>query len=232
MRYVQVLTALAAACLTTACHGVDSSTVATHQIRAEMTLTADGYGETEVVVQLEARNHTLGYVELEGGEQMVVHARGYDLPLDERWLDYHTDVPTDRGETEFQIRLERVYDVHAPDSWVRMPQGFHLYRNPGVYLLDWDVIPIEWDVISDDAMTVAVDGPCIDRFEEDIAPRRDVGALVLRPGDLYVDEYWDGELCELTVTVERRRPGQVDSAFGGGFITATQVRESRILVEY
>lgn len=226
------LLTLAAALLATACHSVDSSQVATEDIRAELTVTSDGSGVIEVIAELEVEGHALGYVELVGGEALRVHARGYDLPMEARWFDYHVDVPVDRGEIEFQVRLERIYGRHAPDSWVQLPPRFDLYRNPGVYLLDWDVIPIEWDVIAGDEMRVAVDGPCVAAWERYVPARRDVGAVVLRPGDLAIDDGWDGSLCELDVTVERLRPGRLDPAFGGGFITAKQVRTSRVRVAY
>lgn len=220
------------ALLATACHSVDSSEVDTHDIRAEMTVTADGSGRAEVIAELEAEGHAFGYVELVAGEVLRVHARGYDVPMSERWYDYHADLPVDRGETEFQIRLERIYGTHAPDSWVQLPPRFDLYRNPGVYTLGWDVIPIQWDVIADDEMTVRVDGPCVEAWERYIPARADVGAVALRPHDLIIDEHWDGSLCDLAVTVERVRAGRLDRAFGGGFIEAKQVREGVIRVAY
>lgn len=222
----------AAALFATACHSVDSSEVATHDIRAEITVTADGSGGAEVIAELEAEGHAFGYVELVAGEVLRVHARGYDVPMDERWYDYHADLPVDRAETEFQIRLERLYGAHAPDSWVQLPPRFDLYHNPGVYLLGWDVIPIQWDVIADDEMRVRVDGPCIETWERSIPARADVGAVVLRPGELVADEHWDGSRCDLEVDVERVRPGRLDRAFGGGSIEAKQVRSSVIRVAY
>lgn len=231
MRHHHLLVA-AASLLATACHSIDSSQVATEDIRAELTVTADGSGTTEVVASLEAQGHAFGYVDLVPGEALRVHARGYDLPLAENWYDYSTEVPLDRSNTEFQIRLERIYGAHAPDSWVNLPVRFDVYPTYGVYQVDWDVIPVEWDVISDDEMRVTIDGPCIAEWERYVPGRADVGAVVVRPGDLYVDSDWDGSTCALDVTVERLRAGRLDPAYGGGHITARQVRTSRVLIGY
>lgn len=223
---------LVTALFATACHSVDSSTVPTDAMHAALTITSDGSGSTEVVAELEVEGHAFGYVELVAGEVLRVFARGIDRPMQERWFDYHADVPVDRGATEFQIRLERVYGRHAPDSWVQLPHRFDVYVNRGVYRLGWDVIPIEWDVMSDDEMRVVVDGACIDAWERWIPAGGDVGGVVLRPGDLAIDEDWDGSVCELDVVVERVRAGRVDPAFAGGQIIAKQVRTGRIRVGY
>lgn len=226
------IAAFATLLLTTGCHGVDSSAVDTEDIEAHLILTADGDGETEVVAELKPIGDAFGFVDLVSGEALRVHAAGIDRPLESRWFDYHAEVPTDRGGTEFQVRFERLYGNHAPDSWVELPAPFDFYRLPGRYALSWDILPIQWDRIADDPMTLRIEGPCIEDFTRTLSPGRDNGALFLRPGQLRVREHWDGSTCELTITGERVRRGRIDRRFAGGDIVARQVRTMRVWVEY
>ena len=226
------IAALAALTFTTGCHGVDSHEVDTEDIKAHLVVSSDGRGSTEVVAELKPIGDLFGFVDLVAGESLRVHAYGMESTLHSRWFDYHTDLPVDRGGVEFQVRLERIFGTHAPDSWVELPPGFEFYRSPGVYSLTWDALPIEWDIISDDPIELEVDGPCITGYERTLPAGRDNGVLVLRPGDLIPTSTWDGEVCELTVTAERMRQGRLDRAFAGGGIVAKQVRQTRVLVDW
>lgn len=223
----------AALCLSaaTGCHSVDSTQVDTNDIHAQITVTARGGGDTEVVAQLTPEGSLFGFLELAPGENLRVHARGYDARLEPRWYDYQTNLPIDYGETEFQVRLERIWGAHAPDSWVRLPHRFDLYHLGGIYSLTYDAIPIEWDVISDDEMRVNVEGSCIDDYEARVPAYRDAGVVMLPPYTLAPRAHWDGGPCTLDITVERVRYGRLDPAFDAGTIKAQQVRKMSVVVE-
>ncbi len=226
------IAALAALAFTTGCHSIDSHEVDTEDIEAHLIVSSDGRGEADVTAELKPLGDSFGFVELVAGESLRVNAYGMDRALENRWFDYHTELPVDRGGVEFQVRLERIFGTHAPDSWVELPPGFEFYRTPGVYSLTWDALPIEWDIITDDEMRLEIDGPCIVEYERTLRPGRDNGVLVLRPGDLIPHSGWDGDVCELTVTAERVRQGRLDRHFAGGGIIAKQVRETRVLVDW
>lgn len=226
-------TLIAALCLTalTGCHSVDSAQVDTDDINAQITVTARGTGDAEIVAQLSPERSVFGFLELAPGENLRVHARGFESRLEPRWFDYQTYLPLDYGETEFQVRLERVWGAHAPDSWVRMPHRFDLYRLGGLYSLSYDAIPIEWDVISDDEMRLTVSGACVEDYERHISIGRDAGVVIVPPYTLMPKAHWDGGPCELEITVERYRFGSLDRAFGSGNIKARQLRQMSVLVE-
>lgn len=231
MRALNLL-ALATLTFTAGCHSIDSHEVDTEDIEAHLIVESDGRGETEITAELKPLGDSLAFVELVAGESLRVNAYGMDRALANRFFDYHTELPVDRGGVEFQVRLERIFGTHAPDSWVELPLGFDFYRTPGVYSLSWDAIPIEWDFIADDEMRFEVDGPCISGEDFTLSRGRDNGVLILRPGDLMPYSSWDGDICELTVTAERVRTGRLDRNFAGGGIVAKQVRETRVLVEW
>jgi len=226
------LLALAALTFTTGCHGVDSHEVDTEDIKAHLIVSSDGRGETEITAELKPIGDSLAFVDLVAGETLRVNAYGMDRALESRWFDYHAELPLDRGGVEFQVRLERIFGTHAPDSWVELPARFEFYRTPGVYSLSWDALPIEWDLIADDPMHIEIDGPCIVEYDRTLSPGRDNGALILRPGDLIPHSGWDGDVCELNVTAERVRTGRLDRHFAGGGIIAKQIRQTQVLVEW
>lgn len=226
------LLALAALTFTTGCHGVDSTDVDTEDIEAHLVISTDGRGEADVVAELKPIGHSLAFVELVPGEALRVSARGIEATLHDRWLDYHAELPVDRPGTEYQIRLDRQFGTQAPDSFVEMPPGFELYRLPGVYSVDYDIIPIQWDRIADDKMKVTIEGPCISDFERTLTPFRDGGEMIVYPGQLYPRSDWDGSICELEVKAERIRQGRLDRHFADGGIIAKQVREMRLYVEW
>lgn len=226
------LLALATLTFTAGCHSVDSTNVDTEDMEAHLIVRSDGRGETDVTAELKPVGDSMAFVDLVAGESLRVHAYGMDRELESRWFDYHAEMPVDRGGVEFQVRLERIFGSHAPDSWVELPPDFEFYRTPGVWSLTWDALPIEWDIISDDEMKVEIEGGCIADYERFFSRGRDNGVLVLRPGDLIPRSSWDGSVCELTVTAERIRRGRLDHHFAGGGIVAKQVRQTRLMVEW
>ncbi len=226
------LLALAALTFTTGCHGVDSHEVDTEDIEAHLVVSTDGRGEADIVAELKPIGDGFGFVDLVGGETLRVRARGLETTLHSRWLDYHAELPVDRGGAEFQIRLDRQFGTPAPDSYVELPPGFELYRLPGIYSLDYDIIPIQWDRVANDKMKIEIEGHCIDDFERTLTPGRDDGALIVYPGRLHPRSDWDGSICELEVTAERIRAGRLDRHFADGGIIAKQVRQMRFYVEW
>jgi hypothetical protein len=228
MRFM--ITLLTASLAISGCQSVRSSSVATEHMRADITISVDGTYTAEVAVQLRHEDSSLVYVDLDRGERLVASSSAYQAELEPGFYDYRATLPLAPDDSLVSVGLERTRGVDAPYSVVELPTPFRLYPNAGVFSLAYDVIPLEWDRLSDDEMVIEIEGQCIWDESRYIAPFADLGVALIEPGDLRPRDLWKGDLCPLEITITRIRHGHLDRGFARGEISATQVRQMDILV--
>lgn len=226
MRQPLLLIAASAALL--ACERVDSSTVATAEIEAHVTVVSDGHG-ADVTARLELDGHHLTYVELGAGDALSANVDGFvsrltAAPALSDYLEYGAHLPADEGPVE--VRLHRPNWPGATLTAL-LPPAFELYRLPGEYWLAEDIIPIRWSHPTYEDVRLTVSGRCIADFQRVIA---DDGQTDLLPGDLWPKSSWDGDTCRVTVSLVRVDVGRVDPRLASGSIEAVQLRETSLRI--
>ncbi len=224
----QLLLTIAAVAALTACERVDSSTVATQEIEAYVTVVSDGHG-AEITARLELDGSHLTYVELGAGDALSANIDGNvtrltPAPALSDYLEYEGVLPVDWGPVE--VRLHRPNWPSAVLTAV-LPEPFELYGLPGEYWLAEDIVPIRWSHPTYGEALLQVTGRCISDYERVIA---DDGQIDLLPGDLWPNSSWDGDTCPLTVTLERGDIGAVDARLANGSIETIQVRATGLHV--
>lgn len=235
MRRFTLSAAVVALATLSGCAQMSSGEVATHDIQANIKVTADGSGDTFVSAELthdRADWHT--YVNLNGGDALHVSAAGRTRTMGEsdvfNIVGYGARMPVDRGGTEFQISFDRPAFESAPDSFVRLPRDFVLLPPArSVYDVDRDPVLLEWAGLSRDEMLLSFEGSCIS--DERYGMTVDTGFFLLEPGMVAPHPSWDGRPCEIRVTAERVRGGQLDAAFAHGSIEASQLRTTYFWIE-
>jgi len=199
-------------------------------MRADITVTSDGSSTVEVNAELRHEDSSLVFVDLDAGERLVASSSDYQTELHAGFYDYRATLPVSSSADLISVGLERVRGIDAPYSVVELPTPFRLYPNAGVFSLSEDLIPLEWDRLSDDEMEVTIKGHCISDQTLYIGRFEDRGVALVEPGDLLPRPQWDGDLCPLEIEVKRSRKGQLDGGFSHGDIEAHQVRSMDILV--
>ena len=214
------------------CQSVDSDNILTSGMYADISATADGRGETEIRTTLYLeRPSSLNYIELEGGDLLTAFAPdgSRQIMRESQFLGittYSADFDLDDGGTEFIIAFTRDVDSGAPDSSVILPEAFDIL-NPQAetYSRDSDDIIIDWaPTDSGDDVDIQITGGCIE--SELIAVEGDPGTHTISAGTL-VKLQGEGiaNACDLTVTITKSAPGDLDPAYGfGGEIDGHQVR--------
>jgi uncharacterized protein YcfL len=228
MRFISTL--LVAAFALTGCQSIRSGSVSTEHMRADITVTSDGSSSVEVNAELRHEDSSLVFVDLDRGERLVASSSEHQAELRAGFYDYNAHLPISSSQDLISIGLERIQGIDAPYSVVELPTPFRLYPNASIFSLAYDVIPVEWDRLSDDEMQVEIEGNCITDRTLYIGRFEDNGIALIEPGDLTPRPHWDGGLCPVEITVKRSRKGQLDSGFSRGEIVAHQVRTMDILV--
>jgi hypothetical protein len=230
-----MLTVTAAALTLSGCAQMTSSEVATHDIEARITLTANGDGATLIEAELmHDRSTWATFIDLTGGDALQVSTEGRTRTMSSseafNVVGYGARIPVDRGGTEFNIDLSRPAFDSAPNSHVQLPPRFRLFTPVrSTYDVDYDTIVLEWDDPSRDTMLLNFEGSCI--RDVDYGLTHDEGMFLLRPGMLEAQGHWDGSPCEVRVTAQRVRTGHLDPAFASGTIEAQQVRHTLFWIE-
>lgn len=135
------------------------------------------------------------------------------------------NVPDGASYTVSLLRRSRSTD--ALESTVTMPQAFDLLSPSSNHTLSRssDPVQVEWS-ISEENTTVEVDvtTTCVNEreYRYQTSVDQDTGTIQLDAGEIDSDSVSGS--CSTTLTLARVRLGQLDSAYGGGSISARQVR--------
>jgi hypothetical protein len=219
------------------CLSVESSSITTQGMHADLTVEADGTGQSLASAELTVGGDLSNvYVDLVGGDQLVA-SEGQVSRIMTRQNDvigrvwYEAVLPTDAEGTEFHIALERPpgSGVSAPDSVVVLPAGFDITAPaPGTSQSRGAALTVTWQPGRADSMTIEVSGFCIAPALFGVPPNATsytIGASQLRA--------LDGQppsSCDIGIVIVRSRAGSVDPAFGeGGSFEARQVRSVTVV---
>lgn len=226
-RFILIPTLLASL---VACESVDSSSVLTDGMYADMTATADGSGSSVVVAVLKVGGATSNtYVTIEGDDllQAAVGETTEDMEMHTlgEYRDYSSTFAVDAEDSLFTVAFIRTVDAGAPASTMSLPAAFDL-SGPA----SEDVIPRDQDISfswspsgSSDNMSYRVTGECF--FDAYVQVDGDPGTAVIPAGTLEPVDEENPAACEATLTLIRARPGSLDAGFGeGGTTNGRQVR--------
>lgn len=224
--HVLALAALTLA--TSACEDISSSDLLTSGMSAVVYGTADGSGETEVLVELRAGGRLSNtMVDLQGDDTLTAAAGEDSVSLSKQTLgNYHNYVgtlPVEAAGTEITVSLDRTVDAGAPSSVLTLPDPFE-FGTTGDALGPAQDLQFDWTPAEgSDEMEVLVNGDCIVLWAKELDG--DPGAFSIPGDEITVVGDEGGETCPITVTLRRARGGQLDAAFEEGGIV--QGRQSR-----
>ncbi len=221
----------------TGCFTVESNSLGTDEISAEMELEADGEQTHARVVLREGGSTSNNFVRVSEEDQLKVDDGTRALLLREQSLAtfyyYTQDFTAQAAGTLFTFSLVRELDGGAPDSTASLPEPFTITGpDPeSAWSRTSEAIPLSWDPPAPgDTMRLVLKGACIEPVELDLDT--DVGAWFIRQSDLVSLDGTEAESCQLNLTLSRVRPGVMDTRFAkGGFIEASQVRTLELVLD-
>ncbi len=222
----------AALLLLVGCESVSSEDVATDAMYASFEATGEGEGVHATAILKVGGASATTYVNLEGGDRLVVEAGGVEVEMTESFVSdlyiYDADLSSVEVDTELVFRLERDSGDDALDSRCSLPMGLSVSAPEPVETLSRaiDDLEIAWSPSGQqDPVRAVVSGDCI--WDELVEPQGDPGAATVPAGTLVSLDEENPAACVARVEVQRRRAGTVDPAFGeGGSIVCQQVAGS------
>jgi hypothetical protein len=214
---------------------VDSTDVRTSGIYAKYQAISNG-DETHLTARLlVGGNESNTDMRLTESDRLrgTVDTESKDLTDDNNNQMYEAFFAETAGGTDVKIAFTRGdEDEDAPNSTAVLPEGFTLAgvaNNESISRMD-DLV-ITWDPSGDDDdMAWTLEGDCIKNNNFDLS-QADTGTVTLAAGDVEPFNTDDAdETCEVTFTLDRTRPGSVDTHFnddsdGRGSFDAIQRRE-------
>lgn len=226
-RFILVPTLLSAL---VACEAVDSSSVLTDGMYADMTATADGSGDTVVVAVLKVGGATSNtYVTIEGDDLLQASAgetvQDMEMHTLGEYRDYSSTFAVDAEDTLFNVAFLRTVDAGAPSSTMSLPAAFDLSGPaPEDVISRGEDFSISWSPSgSSDSMSYRVTGECF--FDAYVQLDGDTGTATIPAGTLKPVDEDNPAACEATLTLIRARLGSLDAGFGeGGTTNGRQVR--------
>lgn len=231
MTHLPLIIALAAT-VCVGCESVDSDNILTSGMSANIRATSTGDGQTTIRATLYLEEPgSLDYIELEGDDVLTAYAPdgAVQIMSESQFAGatrYTAEFDADDGGSEFIVALTRTVDDGAPDSRVTLPAQFDIAPlASSTYSRAEDSIDIQWSPASSgDDVDIEVSGPCIRPTL--IAVDNDPGAYTVAAGTLEQREGDNvADACEITITVTRSTPGQLDPGYGyGGSISGEQIR--------
>ena len=217
---------------TPGCESLESGSVMTQGLYADMVAQATGDGTTEVQAWLRVGGALSNvYVDLVPGDELVATVAGSSRTMQRKNVGdlvwYVAELAVDDEDALVRVALERADAEDAPDSRVTLPAPFELTAPPAgvTYSRASEPIIVRWAPSGeDDEIHVNVTGPCIDLHAPSVSG--DLGQLAIPASTLIWSDYAADVTCTADITVARVRHGQLDPAYGeGGQIVAEQVRQ-------
>ncbi len=220
---------------TTACtEPIKGDEVLTAEMVAGLDVTCDGGTSVATAAFTYGSGFPVTYVQL--GETDILTAWGGDLSkeMGELVLDdlisYVASFELVDADTAFEFSLQREVDAGAPSSTVTLPPPFEISAaEPSTFSRANDDLVLSWtgEGNVDDALTLVVDGDCIDSYQQLLT--EDTGTVTIPAGTLVSTTGQEAESCEVTLWLKRQRSGLLDSAYAGGTITASQYRTTDVI---
>lgn len=218
------------------CSTSQSADIATDGIHADLSVTADGSGQSTAVAVLRAGDATSNdFIDLSAGDTLVATEGSNNAQTMVRedfanLIYYQAIFAVDSADTPFDIAFNRTNYVSAPNSAVTLPAPFVLTgptENAGIsrqspITITWSgsgqADPMHWDA----------NGDCIQAVGADISS--DTGTATIAAGTIVPQQGQGTASCTVTIHLSRTRAGTLDPAYGkGGEINAVQERSVDIL---
>ncbi|RME26760.1 MAG: hypothetical protein D6798_06010 [Deltaproteobacteria bacterium] len=216
--------------LAVGCESIDSTTVGTDSIYADFAATSDG-SQTHTTAVLRVGGATSNtFVNLEGDDVLRVTSGDQTQEMTESYVGdvyvYSADFDLVEADTPFTFSLERSVDAGAPDSTCTLPEPLDVTspEPDSVFSRSADDLTVSWEPSGEqDPVRIIVQGDCIWRTEIDVDG--DPGTTVIAAGTIESISEDDPQACDATLTIQRRRSGDLDPGFGqGGTIFGIQER--------
>lgn len=209
------------------CESVSSQDVETNAMYASFEATGEGVGVRATAVLKVGGASATTYVNLEGGDRLVVTAGETEVEMTESFVSdlyiYDADIPAVEVGTELVFRLERQSGEDALDSRCSLPLGLTVLAPEPVETLSRaiDDLAIAWTPSGEqDPVRAVISGDCI--WDEVVDVQGDPGNTTVMAGTLASLDEENPAACSAQVEVQRRRSGSVDPAFGEGGSTICQ----------
>jgi len=234
-RRTLVITLISISPLAMACQKVSSADVKTSGLYANISAEAKGDGSTLVSATLRvggALSNT--FLDLTSDEKISASSGTDQKTLARKSflgaVSYEATFTGDELDKSFTVSLERPTDyVSAPNTQLSMPAGFTISAPTGgtSFSRANDDIVVTWDNngSSDDMQWELATSNCARESKTNAIPS-DSGSFTIPKGTLVAIQGHEGETCDTSLWLVRRRLGSLDPNFGdGGFVVARQVRK-------
>jgi len=217
---------------------VSSEDVRNADLRADIIVSNDGFFSTSAYATLrEGTEDSTAYIELSGEDRIFTVHDTQDVQMEKSdflgIVNYYASVETPVENAVVEVRFERVVDMSPLISRATLPTSFTLLEPISSHRQSRsDDLAISWTPEgAEEEMLLRLSGTCITTFEESVDDAR--GAFTLEGGTLEpADTETPNEACDVTVTLERSRPGTLADGFGqGGRVDAKQTRASYITLD-
>lgn len=215
---------------------VKGDDVLTSEMVATLDVTSDGGTSTATAAFTYGSGFPVTYVQLGVADTLTVTGGELEKSMGELVLDdlisYVASFDLIEVDTPFLFSLERELDAGALSSTATLPPPFEITSaEPATFSRGAEDLTVTWtgEVNTADALTLVVDGDCIDSYEE--ALPQDLGTVTIPAGNLVSTTGQEAESCEITVWLKRQRNGELDAAFAGGTIAASQYRTTDVIAD-
>jgi hypothetical protein len=216
------------------CDDVSSSDLLTSGMWADVSVVAEGDGNSEVTAILRAGGAlSTTFVELGPDDHLVATLGEESQELGQVSLgnihSYVTTFDADAEDVDYLVAFERLVDAGAPDTTVSLPAPFAIDA-PAVetFARGADALTVTWTPSGgSETMAISFDGECIAPYIGELSG--DPGTYTLPAGTLQ-DISETPANCPVNVKVERIRSGDLDPAYGEGG-TALGVQRRTIQVQ-
>lgn len=211
------------------CSDIESQDLLTSGMYADVVVTADGEGTSDVTATLRAGGAlSTTFVELTGDDVLTATLREESVAMNEISLgalnSFVAEFASDEPGVDYVIALERTIDAGAPNTVIQLPAAFDI-DPPTVteFARGTEDLTITWTPAdSGDNMRVTIDGDCFLLRIDELSG--DPGTWTLE-GGMLEDTGTESTNCEAEITIERRVSGTLDSNYGeGGSATGVQQR--------
>ena len=190
----------------------DSSNIKTGGIAALIDVYADTDTTATVHVKLVVGGSDSNtYVTLSGKDELSATADKTTKTLEQIDPGIYEAKFTDVGEdSAFSVTLDRPDDVTASDNSGTLPAPYTIDDPTPDLSRMTDDLPISWSPESSDSMAATFDGSCIFIYSKDWS---DTGMHTVPAGDLDSTGGKMPEMCDVKLSMDRKRDGSADAKF-------------------
>ena len=212
------------------CTDLQSKDLKTAGMSSEISVSADGTGQTTVTAQFNVDSNATDFVNLSSGDTAVAQVAGQSRTMSESnflgAIAYQTTFSgEDASDTLYTVALQRATDVSAPSSTCTLPSPFNITAptSSGSFSRSKADMTVTYDTAgTSDSMTWSISGECVQGQSGTVSG--DSGSFTIAKG-LLSSSASANATCQATLSLTRSRPGQLDPHYGsGGSIVAQHVR--------